>query len=198
MSTAIDLCSWRAVSTTPRRTPHDSHHRPRDAPRVRALPDSRTLPKFEGAGKARCRLTPAARLRKKMQAAGTTGSAGATRPSLRDGFHAYGALSSVRRLSGHRHRRGSSPPIWHQHRDAGTTRFHVRIAIVRRRDLSRCDPTQPSHHRPTFRNDREASLLWAVTAPNVRPICPTAQRPSGCDKMARRAQRMLGRHDESR
>ena len=33
MSTAIDLCSWRAVSTTPRRTPHDSHHRPRDAPR---------------------------------------------------------------------------------------------------------------------------------------------------------------------
>ena len=150
-----------------------------------------------GRGECRALAAPMARLQRKKQAAVTTGSA-ELRHSPRDGFHAYGALSSVRRLSGHRHRRGSSPPIWHQHRDAGTTRFHVRIAIVRRRDPSRCDPTRPSHHRPTFRNDREASLLWAVTAPNVRPICPTAQRPSGCDKMARRAQRMLGRHDESR
>ncbi|WP_210161262.1 hypothetical protein, partial [Bradyrhizobium sp. ORS 285] len=50
---------------------------------------------IEGAGKARCRLAPAARLRKKMQAAGTTGSAASTRPSLRDGLNGYGALSSV-------------------------------------------------------------------------------------------------------
>ncbi|CCE03666.1 conserved hypothetical protein [Bradyrhizobium sp. STM 3809] len=30
-----------------------------------------------------------------MQAAGTTGAAEITRPSLRDGFHAYGVLSPV-------------------------------------------------------------------------------------------------------
>jgi len=36
---------------------------------------------------------PAARLQQKTQAAVTTGSTGATRPSLRNGVTAYGALS---------------------------------------------------------------------------------------------------------
>ncbi|CCE01554.1 conserved hypothetical protein [Bradyrhizobium sp. STM 3809] len=47
----------------------------------------------EGAGKTGPRLRPVARLRKKMQAAGTTGSAGQTRPSLRDGLNVCSALS---------------------------------------------------------------------------------------------------------
>ncbi|CAL79170.1 hypothetical protein BRADO5495 [Bradyrhizobium sp. ORS 278] len=47
----------------------------------------------EGAGKAGPRLRPVARLLKKMLAAGTTGSAGQTRPSLRDGFHGCSELS---------------------------------------------------------------------------------------------------------
>ncbi|CCD86120.1 conserved protein of unknown function [Bradyrhizobium sp. ORS 285] len=49
--------------------------------------------KAKGAGKAGPRLRPVARLRKKMQAAGTTGSAGQTRPSLRDGFNVCSVLS---------------------------------------------------------------------------------------------------------
>ncbi|MGJ5039641.1 MULTISPECIES: hypothetical protein [unclassified Bradyrhizobium] len=45
-----------------------------------------------------------ARLLKKMQAAGTTGLAEHTRPSLRDGFDGCFAFSPVRRLVGHRAR----------------------------------------------------------------------------------------------
>ncbi|MGY3450305.1 hypothetical protein [Bradyrhizobium sp. USDA 4353] len=57
-------------------------------------------PKFEGRRECRVMASPKsfeklARLRKKMQAAGTTGAAGSTRHSLRDGLNAYIALSSV-------------------------------------------------------------------------------------------------------
>ena len=49
----------------------------------------------KGAGKAGPRLRPVAPVREKVHGAGTTGTAGTTRPSLRDGFHAYSALSPV-------------------------------------------------------------------------------------------------------
>src|SRR4051812_48269382 len=53
---------------------------------------------------------------KKMQAAGTTGAAGSTRHSLRDGLHAYIAISPVsgllatvvRAMREHRHELGAS------------------------------------------------------------------------------------------
>ncbi|RTM03644.1 MAG: hypothetical protein EKK32_07800 [Bradyrhizobiaceae bacterium] len=56
------------------------------APSRPSHPARSALIQSKGAGKARPPLRPAARLRKKMQAAGTTGPAGATRPSLRDGL----------------------------------------------------------------------------------------------------------------
>jgi len=48
-------------------------------------------------GRRECRelAAPMARLRKKMQAAGTTGSAETSRHSPRDGFHVYSVLSPV-------------------------------------------------------------------------------------------------------
>jgi hypothetical protein len=60
---------------------------------ARALLGSRPSENREGAGKAGYRLIPAAPVRIKMHGAGTTGSAGNTRPSLRDGLTAYSALS---------------------------------------------------------------------------------------------------------
>jgi hypothetical protein len=44
-----------------------------------------------------------ARLQQKTQAAVTTGSAGSTRHSLRNGLAVYGALSPVSGLVSHRH-----------------------------------------------------------------------------------------------
>ncbi len=49
-------------------------------------------PRTEGAGKTGCRLAPAAPVRTRMHGAGTTGSARATRPSLRDGLRLIRAL----------------------------------------------------------------------------------------------------------
>src|SRR5471030_2049143 len=61
---------------------------------ARALLGPKPSEDREGAGKAGYRLIPAAPVRIKMHGAGTTGSAGNTRPSLRDGLTAYSALSS--------------------------------------------------------------------------------------------------------
>jgi hypothetical protein len=52
----------------------------------------------EGRREGRALAAPVARLRKKMQAAGTTGLAENTRPSLRDGFDGCFAFSPVHRL----------------------------------------------------------------------------------------------------
>jgi hypothetical protein len=53
--------------------------------------------KNRGRGECRELAAPMARLQKKMQAAGTTGSAETSRHSPRDGFTAYIAISPVRR-----------------------------------------------------------------------------------------------------
>jgi hypothetical protein len=53
--------------------------------------------------------SPMARLQQRKQAAVTTGSAWITRPSLRDGFHAYIVLSPVYGLFSHRRRRDHHP-----------------------------------------------------------------------------------------
>ncbi|WP_316238594.1 hypothetical protein [Bradyrhizobium sp. SZCCHNR1015] len=62
-------------------------------------------PDNRGRREGRALAAPVARLRKKMQAAGTTGLAEHTRPSLRNGFNGCFAFSLVRRLAGHHHER---------------------------------------------------------------------------------------------
>src|SRR4030081_3606948 len=63
-----------------------------------------TLEKQEGAGKAGCALHPLSRVQLLLgkNAHEHTGSAEAIRPSLRNGFTAYNALSPVTGLSCHR------------------------------------------------------------------------------------------------
>ena len=97
-----------------------------------------------------------ARLQKKMQAAGTTGSAETS------GIPRAMVLRFIRDLPGDRlscPRRDtarSARCAWHQHRDARTTRFHRRIEAVRPHDQSHDDPTRPPHPAPDVRDDREA------------------------------------------
>jgi hypothetical protein len=47
--------------------------------------------------------------------------------------------------------------------------------------------TRPSHPASNVRDDREAPLLWLRDARMIVLICPTRQHPSGCDRLARRA-----------
>ncbi len=67
----------------------------------------------------------------RMHGAGTTGTAGPTRPSLRDGFHAYSALSPVSGLLATVVVGIIALPTWRQHRGARTTQLHVRKSLVR-------------------------------------------------------------------
>ncbi len=69
-------------------------HRPLAA-QLRPSRAGRPALQERGRGECRALAAPMARLRKKMQAAGTTGSAETSRHSPRDGFHAYVALSPV-------------------------------------------------------------------------------------------------------
>jgi hypothetical protein len=88
----------------------DSHFRQqkisRDADGARVVL-GRTPGKTEGAGKTGCALHPRSRVQigNKENAHEHTGSAEAIRPSLRNGFTAYFALSPVTGLSCHRHQR---------------------------------------------------------------------------------------------
>ena len=66
--------------------------RPRHAFRVRVSDDHRAI-EDRGRREGRELAAPMARLQKEKQAAVTTGSAETSRPSLRDGFTAYSALS---------------------------------------------------------------------------------------------------------
>jgi hypothetical protein len=65
-----------------------AHARSRDAFCARALLDNRPL-RNRGRREGREPAAPMARLQKEMQAAGTTGSAGTSRPSLRNGLTTY-------------------------------------------------------------------------------------------------------------
>jgi hypothetical protein len=66
------------------------------------------------------------------------------------------------RLGCPRHRRDAqaSSPTWHQHRDARTTRLHVRIGLARPHEGSRLPrQSRPPHPRPTYRDDRAYAPL---------------------------------------
>ncbi len=121
------------------------------------LCQSSALLKIEGAGKAGRWPRPWPACRKK-QAAVTTGLAETP------GLPCAMALTAAPRSP-----RGPAflPPssatpssrIWHQQRDARTTRLDRARRIVRRQDKARCDPTRPPHPAPHVRDDREAPLM---------------------------------------
>src|SRR3954463_5987103 len=100
-----------------------------------------------------------ARLLKKMQAAGTTGSAETSRHSPRDGFNGCFAFSPVRRACW--------PPCARQRINAscadtsvgvsGPRDLTVRINVVRRRDNPAARSTPTASHL-NARDDREAPL----------------------------------------
>ena len=93
---------------------------------------------------------------KEMQAAGTTGAAETTRPSLRDGLHAYTQSPWCAGLVGHHGPRGALAPsrTGHQHRGVRTLRLHVRkLPFVRAPEdaLRQIAAIAP---RPACRDDR--------------------------------------------
>ncbi len=95
----------------------------------------------------------------KMHGAGTTGTAGPTRPSLRDGFHAYSTLSPVSGLLATVVVGIIALPTWRQHRGARTTQLHVRKSLVRpHAPRTCCEPSRPPHSRLAPRDDRETPL----------------------------------------
>ncbi len=118
---------------------------------ARALQSHLVPLKTEGAGKTGCALHPRSRVQdsRKEYAHEHTGSAESIRPSLRNGFTAYGALSSATNSSCHRRLRidGPAHPGWARKTsadlasatDAGTTRFYR---------TQRPPPSAPAGHVP--------------------------------------------------
>src|SRR3954469_1377910 len=92
---------------------------------------------------------------KKMHGAGTTGTAGTTRPSPRDGFNAYGALSPVSGLLA----TVAGRIIITRQLGASIEAPGPRVFTSASQSFvgainSRCDPMRPSHHQPDTRDDR--------------------------------------------
>ena len=123
----------------------------------------------EGAGNAGCALHPRSHVPKcaRMAAHEHTGERRTLRHPLRNGFTAYFVLSPVERACCHRHLRDYFPPTCRQHRGARTTR-------LRRTPLSSRLLNKSVHHIPcpTFRDDREAPLVWAGMARVVTSDLP--------------------------
>jgi hypothetical protein len=118
--------------------------------------------KNRGRGECRELAAPMARLQKKMQAAGTTGSAETSRHSPRDGFTAYIAISPVRRAfwppsparrSKHLRKLDISVGM------PGPRDLTVRIVLFVGADQPRCNTDTPTASRLNVRDDREAPLL---------------------------------------
>jgi hypothetical protein len=95
--------------------------------------------KQEGAGKAGCALHPRSRVQLLLaeNAHEHTGSAEAVRPSLRNGFTAYNALSSVSRTLLPPSLRRSLRQAWRQRRAPERHVFTVRSSHARQSQLSR-------------------------------------------------------------
>jgi hypothetical protein len=96
-----------------------------------------TLNKQRAQGKPGARCTRGLACKWKQENAHEhTGSAEAIRPSLRNGFTAYNALSLVTGLSCHHHRRDTSRQLDASVGASGPHDFAVRLSHVRLRDLS--------------------------------------------------------------
>src|SRR5580704_5346800 len=113
----------------------------------------------KGAGKAGCPPHPRPPCIKK-HGEGTTGEDGAIRPSLRDGFTAYTALSSGTGLyCPRRHAKPGFAQLDASVGAPGPHGFAVRGSFARLATLSR-----PPHLRSNVRDDRAAPLMRAGMA----------------------------------
>ena len=91
----------------------------------------------------------------------TTSTAGASRPSPRDGLSAYFALSPVSGLSCHRCRAHTGGPDRRQGRGARTTRLRRTPPAFRRRGLHRADASSvPSQPAPRFVTTAKRPSWW--------------------------------------
>ena len=140
---------------------------------------SLALSKIEGAGKAGCALHPRSRVQLRIdgRAHEHTGSAGASRPSLRNGFTAYfvlspenGSFASVI---------GGTPPAnltpAPRRQDHTTSPYASGAYVLRASRVHRIPPR--------VRDDRDPPLVTGETRGLVPLICPTPLSricPSGC------------------
>jgi hypothetical protein len=142
--------------------------RPRSAKRSRfcsLLPPSRS----EGAGKAGCTLHPRSRVQKQIEKRTRAyRSAEAIRPSLRNGFTAYSALSPVSRALLPPSLRRSSPQSLAPASGARTTR--LRRPLESRSSVATFAST--ASHR-TFVTTRDPPLSSGETGEAIVMICPT-------------------------
>jgi hypothetical protein len=129
-----------------------------------------TLRKQEGAGKAGCALHPRSRVQLLLvkNAHEHTGSAEAVRPSLRNGFTAYFAISPVRRALLPPSLRRLSPPSLAPASGARTTR--LRRTLEPRSSVATLAST--ASHR-TFVTTRDPPLSSGETGEAIVMICPT-------------------------
>jgi hypothetical protein len=104
-----------------------------------------------------------------------TGSAGAFRPSLRNGFTAYGALSPVNGLFCHRR---PCEALASQELDASIAAPGPHDFAVRNRARSSVVPSAATASHRAFRDDREPPLLSGGTGKYVRVICPSGKAKS--------------------
>jgi hypothetical protein len=98
-----------------------------------------------------------------------TGSAETLRPSPRNGFTTYIALSLATGLSCHHHRRDTSRQLDASVGASGPHDFAVRVGAVRQE--RRCVHRIPPH----VRDDREPPLSSGETGEVIALICPTAK-----------------------
>jgi hypothetical protein len=126
--------------------------------------------KIEGAGKTGCTLHPRSRVQTAQKNAHEhTGSAETLRPSPRNGFTTYIALSLATGLSCHHHRRDTSRQLDASVGASGPHDFAVRVGAVRQE--RRCVHRIPPH----VRDDREPPLSSGETGEVIALICPTAK-----------------------
>jgi len=127
---------------------------------------------------------------KRMQAAGTTGAAEITRPSLRNGFNGCFAISLVRRACWPPLRMMLTHQRGHQHRGVRTTRLDRACIAVRPREKAHAASTHA--HRiplPASRDGRDTPLMRQQDEREHRPDLPDAASPATCDISTRRAVR---------
>src|SRR6185437_16761959 len=131
----------------------------------------------EGEGKAGCAPHPRSRVRGALEenAHERTGEAEAVRPSLRNGFNAYAALSLVSGFCHHRPREALAPQELDAcSRGARTTRFCVRSRSLRRAfapeaatSTATCPNVRDVRETPLMR-DRMAGIMQVICAENQR------------------------------
>jgi hypothetical protein len=125
---------------------------------ARALLRFRALKRGRGEGRVRAAPAVSCAACAKRNAHEHTGSAGAFRPSLRNGFTAYGALSPVNGLFCHRRSTGCPAKL-----DASIAAPGPHAFAVRNQAHSSVVPVTATASHRAFRGDRDPPLLSGET-----------------------------------